>query len=451
MADVAAVDQVAQGGIQTDDHTAVVATFQFDTTAIILTPDNSKGDATAEGHKFPTVSWKSKSFSKWTFKGPLMYYEALYILATMCTVTVVDNLDGTFTWTCDFRPKKKNAIKLLTLEQGAEDGSYAARAIGCRGDSFNLDTSHDTMDFNGGGFGEFYQAGVTLSTKNTKRGIHVYNNIPTSGYIQVSIADVTMDDGTVIVGAGSGHIPYNTTAAGVATLLQSGLADANPDLAISIIGTGGALNSDPQVDVVLEFAGAYAGLLVPALTFDMQMSPGLISGVLVQSGGNMPEAEETVVEPPQCDIYLASDPADLEDGAFQLSRNYETKTSVGNLAGPNWPQDSRNRSYGSALELKGLTATQSVKMMLDATGVATLNSLLAGDRFFLRVANTGPEIGETGVNHSFTMDVCFDPATPNGPMEEQGAWVMEMSGKVMEDRAWGHALVFTFVNGRAAL
>jgi len=160
-------------------------------------------------------------------------------------------------------------------------------------------------------------------------------------------------------------------------------------------------------------------------------------------------AAEIAVEPvlaTQGYIKLADTAAGLT-GATALARAFAATWSMSNVSGPVWPIN--NSTSWSAMVDTVPTAEGTVKMAVDAEGMALLANLRAGSTKFMRINYTGASLG-TG-NYMLQIDTALKVKDVKNFSDEDGVYAVEWGWEMVHDATWGKGTEITLVNALAAL
>lgn len=152
------------------------------------------------------------------------------------------------------------------------------------------------------------------------------------------------------------------------------------------------------------------------------------------------------VLPTQGTIKLADTQAGLA-GATAAARAFAATWSVQNVSGPVWPINASN-SFAAIVDTQP-TAEGSVRMAVDAEGMALLTNLRNGASKFMRINYLGEALG-TG-NYQLQIDVAMKVKDVKQFSDEEGVYAVEWGWEMVHDSTWGKGTEITVVNSLAAL
>lgn len=152
------------------------------------------------------------------------------------------------------------------------------------------------------------------------------------------------------------------------------------------------------------------------------------------------------VLPTQGSVKLADTQSGLA-GATAAARVFEVTWKLDNLSGPVWPINS-STSFAALVDTAP-TAGGSVKMAVDAEGMALLANLRAGSTKFMRVNYVGDALG-TG-NYQFQIDVALKVKSVKEFADEAGVYAVGWDWEMVHDSTWGKGTEITVVNALTSL
>ena len=158
------------------------------------------------------------------------------------------------------------------------------------------------------------------------------------------------------------------------------------------------------------------------------------------------EIAVTPVLPTPGYIKLADTQAGLA-GATAAARAFSATWSMDNISGPVFPINS-STSF-SALVDTVPTAGGTVRMAVDAEGMALLANMRAGSSKFMRINYTGASLG-TG-NSLLQLDVAMKVKDVKPFADEDGVYAIEWGWEMVHDATWGKGTEITVVNDLASL
>lgn len=153
------------------------------------------------------------------------------------------------------------------------------------------------------------------------------------------------------------------------------------------------------------------------------------------------------VLPTEMSAYL--DTAAGSIGTTQLTRLLAASVRLQKRFGPVWALDSSRTSFASVVELAP-TAEVTMLMEADAQGMAVLGAMRAGDRRYLRLRATGPNI-EGSTAYQLTIDAAITISGVSAFRDEGGVYALEWTGTITYDAAWGKAITVDLINKLSAL
>ena len=154
------------------------------------------------------------------------------------------------------------------------------------------------------------------------------------------------------------------------------------------------------------------------------------------------------VLPTQVSVYLDDTAAAL--GTTKMTRMISGEFSLGSRFGPVWVLDAANPSFVNHVETEP-DLTNTMMLQADSQGMGLLQTLREGATKFLRIEAIGGEVGETGENYRFTLDLALKISDTGGFSDEDGVYAVEFTGLGVHDGVWAKALQVTVVNDLAAL
>lgn len=190
-----------------------------------------------------------------------------------------------------------------------------------------------------------------------------------------------------------------------------------------------------------------------SLTFDRDKVDvsGDLLGQLFTAGatldGSPTELALIPVLAKQGDVYLDAAWADL--GTTKLTRVIKGSWSVSDKYGPGWFVNSAVNSWGASIEMAPKTEVK-LTLEADATGLALLATLRAGDTSFVRFAWTGDEV-ESGVNYLLQHDFAVKWTGIGDVSDVDGIYAVELTGAITFDPTASKAMEHTIVTSVTAL
>ncbi len=151
---------------------------------------------------------------------------------------------------------------------------------------------------------------------------------------------------------------------------------------------------------------------------------------------------------PRIDVYL--DDTYTEIGTTKLTGVSSIEFSISDRYGMHFPIDSSlGGSYRDHVDLVP-SATVQLNMEADEQGMALLSALRGGEKRFLRIRATGPQI-ESGTQYQFTLDMCAFVSEPQEFSDQDGVYEIGWQLTVAYDGDWGKALQAELINTLASL
>lgn len=178
---------------------------------------------------------------------------------------------------------------------------------------------------------------------------------------------------------------------------------------------------------------------------------GAMLGRQLQDGITMTASPTEIalvpVLPAQVDVYLDNTAAGI--GTTKLLRALAAELSITNRYALVWVLDSTQSSFVAHVEIEP-AATLRLVLEADAQGMALLSAMRNGDKRFVRVQATGPNI-ETGNNYTFKVDMCGIVSEAGAFSDEDGVYAVEWTLHATYDASWAKALEVEVVNTVSAL
>ncbi|MBX6770883.1 MAG: hypothetical protein IRY83_04105 [Chloroflexi bacterium] len=187
------------------------------------------------------------------------------------------------------------------------------------------------------------------------------------------------------------------------------------------------------------------------LTRDEFTIDGTMLGQALQDGISLTASPTAVplvpILPTQVNVYLDSTSAGI--GTTQLLRVLSAEFKMSDRFGPVWPLNSAISGFAAHVE----TAPKAELKLLveaDAQGMELLTAMRTGDKKYIRITATGPNI-ETGNDYSFQHDLCGVVSDVSDFSDEDGVYAIEWTFTVAYDAAWGMAQQIQVVNTLSTL
>jgi hypothetical protein len=153
------------------------------------------------------------------------------------------------------------------------------------------------------------------------------------------------------------------------------------------------------------------------------------------------------VVPAAVSVFMDTTAASL--GTTRLLRDFTADVAIADRFGPVWTLDSTQSSFAAHVETK-LKATLKLTVEADGQGMDPLLAMRVGDKRFIRLKATGPNI-ETGNDYTFQLDLCGLVSEVGDFSDEDGVYAIEWTFAMTHDPAWGKALEVQVVNTLSAL
>lgn len=153
------------------------------------------------------------------------------------------------------------------------------------------------------------------------------------------------------------------------------------------------------------------------------------------------------VVPSAVDVFLDTTAAGI--GTTRLSRVLSAEFEISDRFGPIWTLDSTQTSFAAHVETEP-KFTLKLTLEADSSGMGPLTAMRNGDKRFLRLKATGPNI-ETGNDYAFQLDMCGLVSEVGDFSDEDGVYVIEWTFAATHDPTWGKALEVQVVNKLSAL
>lgn len=173
----------------------------------------------------------------------------------------------------------------------------------------------------------------------------------------------------------------------------------------------------------------------------------LVDGITLTPSPSVIELVPVV--PGAVSIYLDNTLAGI--GTTKLQRVLSAEFEIGERFSPVWSLDAARASFAAHVE-KELNATLKLTLAADAAGMAPLAALRAGDKRYIRLLATGPNI-ETGNDYLFQIDMAALVSDVGDFSDEDGVWAIEWTFTATYDADWsgGRALEVKVVNTLSGL
>lgn len=152
------------------------------------------------------------------------------------------------------------------------------------------------------------------------------------------------------------------------------------------------------------------------------------------------------VLPTQVTVKFADAQSGLA-GASALSLPFAATWQMENVSGPVWPLNG-STSFAEMVDTVP-TVTGSVRLAVDAAGMALLDNLRDGSTKFMRIGATGATLG--GSNYGLTLDVAMKITDPREFRDEAGVYAVEWGYEITHDSTWGKGTSLTLVSSLTTL
>lgn len=178
---------------------------------------------------------------------------------------------------------------------------------------------------------------------------------------------------------------------------------------------------------------------------------GAMLGRSLQDGITLTASPTTIevvpVVPSAVNVYLDTTAAEI--GTTQLTRVLSAELEISDRFGPVWTLDSSQTSFAAHVETEP-QVTLKLIMEADASGMGPLAAMRNGDKRFIRVKATGPNI-ETGNDYLFQIDMCGVVSEVGDFSDEDGVYAIQWTFRATYDSSWGKAMEVQVVNKLSAL
>ncbi|HXF54827.1 MAG TPA: hypothetical protein VNK52_11955, partial [Hyphomicrobiaceae bacterium] len=159
------------------------------------------------------------------------------------------------------------------------------------------------------------------------------------------------------------------------------------------------------------------------------------------------EIELVPVLPTQVDVYLDNTAAGI--GTTKFTRVLSAELNISDRFGQVWPLDSSLSGFAAHVETEP-TVTLALTLAADAQGMGPLTAMRNGDKRFIRLKATGPNI-ETGNDYLFQIDMCGVVSEVGDFSDEDGVYAIQWTFRATYDSGWGKAMEVQVDNKLSAL
>lgn len=410
--------QAVQIGVQTETHTAVPADRRL---AALSFDINHKAEVNTHrnaGEKFDSTTVLGNEWSEASAEGLATFTELPLLAAAVIGNRVTTQLGaGVFQHVFTMKNRCTDATETFTIEKG--DCETAQRIAGVQLTELSLEVKRadGTSSVSASGFGGKFQTGIRR-TGNETQAI-VITGTPTTGTFILAFEDVM-----------TGALEIDATVEEVQSALDLALG------AGAVVVTGTAL---PAGAITVEFAGeGYAQTNVPLLTAVDTFDTGSVTVNQTAAG-----AEPTFVEAVPVTAASWQVTIDPEAAAYGTTDvvPMSAKVDIGDRFNPVWLVTRQFDSYADVVEASP-KGTLELTHVADDDGYArTLGAQRSGDTEYVQLDAIGPEIAETGINHSVTLRVPTKVQDVADHSDEDGVYAISAT------RTFVGPPVLTVVNG----
>lgn len=152
------------------------------------------------------------------------------------------------------------------------------------------------------------------------------------------------------------------------------------------------------------------------------------------------------VLPTQGTLKLADTQAGLA-GATAAARVFSMTWGMQNMSGPVWPINATS-TFAAMTDLVP-TCEGTIKMAVNAEGMALLTNLRAGSTKFARLTYTGDTVGAG--DYTLQIDVAMKISNVKPFSDEEGVFAVEWDYTMTHDSTWGKGTEVTVVNALGTL
>lgn len=157
--------------------------------------------------------------------------------------------------------------------------------------------------------------------------------------------------------------------------------------------------------------------------------------------------EVVPVTRPGVSLWLDTTAAGL--GTTKLLRGFTAEFQVRSRYNPVWVLDSAQASFAAHVEARP-EVTLRLLVEADAQGMGLLTAMRQGDKRFIRLKATGPNI-ETGNDYTFQLDLCGLVSAVGSFADQDGVYAIDWTFTATYDATWGKAFEVQVVNKLSAL
>jgi len=432
MAERTTITQVIQLGVEVTPGTAVLATRRLQSISIDPGVKVNVNAFRPQWDKYSTTLALGREWTEATVSGDPNFNELPYILNSLLTTATPVNgsggAAGSYTWTFQPLASAPDNPTTFTVEHGSS--VRADRFSNGIFTALNFVADRTKFTLTGSMIGQQLQDGfsITAQVKDVKN-IHASAILTAGSY--------TVGDGTNVTGA----IAYNATLATV----QAALLAATPN-PIAYTVTGGILTTPTDFVATANTPGAMPGWVITPTG----ITGGTVSIVQGAVGAGPNTVPLVPAIPPNVDVYYSSTIGGLGGSPQKLLRALSFTFNLDSRFGPLWALNSANSSWATTVETVP-KADLKVMVEADAAGMAMLADLRSSATKYIRFNVGGPQIGSTGVNYQFTVDLAVKVKDIAPFRDDQGVYAVEFSFEIVDDATFGGPMKMTIVNALAAL
>lgn len=159
------------------------------------------------------------------------------------------------------------------------------------------------------------------------------------------------------------------------------------------------------------------------------------------------DIEVVPVARPGVSLWLDTTAAGL--GTTKLLRAFAAELQIRNRYNPVWVLDASQSSFATHVEVPP-EVTLRLLLEADAQGMGALSAVRQGDKRFIRLKATGPNI-ETGNDYTFQVDLCGLVSAVGSFSDQDGVYAIEWTFAATYDATWNKAVEVQVVNKLNAL
>lgn len=188
-----------------------------------------------------------------------------------------------------------------------------------------------------------------------------------------------------------------------------------------------------------------------ARTGDNTMSGSMVGQALQVGDAMTPDATEIAIVPvngDHWDVFADADSANI--GTSQLESLYEAGLNFGDMLSEEFTINSANKSFTSLYDSEEPSLEWNMMLGADATAEAYFNTLRNGQKTFIRLQATGPQLAE-GYTYGIEVDMCVIVTEFDSYESNDGLYVLPINFALAYDPTWGKSMTIKVTNDLAGL